>query len=187
VLLAGVSGSGKTTLTCALTRSGWSYLSDDCVLLKDTPAGVEALAFGRPFHCAPAMFHHYPELRAESIAQHPGKRLVEVGSLYTGQSRSQAQPRVILFPEIVAETESRAVPLSPTETLLRLLDIGAARLHDRASMTAQMAALGKLAASARGYRLLHGADVHHHPERIAALIQQLTCAQGGHDELHSAA
>ena len=33
VLLAGDSGSGKTLLTFALLRRGYSYLSDDCVLL----------------------------------------------------------------------------------------------------------------------------------------------------------
>jgi hypothetical protein len=187
VLLAGVSGSGKTTLTCALARSGWSYLSDDSVLLKDTPAGVEALAFGRPFHCAPAMFRHYPELGAQSVAPRSGKRLVEVASLYPGQSRSHAQPRVVLFPEIVATAETQAIPLSGTETLVRLLRNGAAKIHHRASMAAQMAVLAKLATSAHGYRLLHGADVHGHPQRVAALLQQLAQSPGGCNDLHSAA
>lgn len=185
VLLAGVSGSGKTTLTCALTRSGWSYLSDDAVLLKDTPLGVEALAFGRQFHCVPAMYRYFPELRAGGTGS--GKRLVEVGPLYAGRSRSQARPQVVLFPEIVAEAETRAIPLGRTETLVHLLRSSAAQLHDRQSMAEQMAVLTKLAASARGFRLLHGADVHRNPARVAALAQRLTLSKGDCNELFSAA
>lgn len=187
VLLAGVSGSGKTTLTCALTRSGWSYLSDDSVLLEDTPEGVQALAFGRSFHCAAPLFGHYPELCAGSAAPQRGKRLVEAASLYPGQSRERALPRAVFFPEIVAEEETRAIPLSATETLLRLLANAAAKLHGRAAMAAQMAALTQLASSARGYRLLHGADVHRHPERVAALLRRCADAQGERHELNSAA
>ena len=189
-LLAGGSGSGKTTLTCALTRSGWQYLSDDSVLLKRGAQGVEALAFGRPFHCAPAMFRHFPELAANGPKPLSGKRLVDVGRLYPGRLRSALHPRIVLFPEIAATRFSRVVPLSCTETLVRLLGEGAGLLHDRDSMAAQMAILGELARSARGYRLLHGADVHADPMRVAALLQKLAKSESEGDytdALYSAA
>jgi hypothetical protein len=178
ILLAGTSGSGKTTLTCALARSGWSYLSDDSVLLKATSAGVEAVAFGGPFHCAPAMFRHFPELCAQANPHESDKRLVEVEPLYPGRLCSRMQPKAILFPTIVPEFASRVIPLSKTETLVHLLRDGASRLHSRESMAAQMAALTQLVETARGYRLLHGADVHRHPQRVAALIEQLTRSEG---------
>jgi hypothetical protein len=187
VLLAGVSGSGKTTLTCALTRSGWSYLCDDSVLLKATPDGVQALALGRSFHCAPAMFRHYPELRAQGKTPERGKRLLEAASLYPGRARGQAQPRAILFPEIVAADRTQAIPLSSTETLLHLLHSGAAKLQHRAFMAAQIEVLTQLATSARGYRLLHGADVHRAPECVAALVRQLANCEGECNDLYSAA
>jgi hypothetical protein len=187
VLLAGASGSGKTTLTCALARSGWSYLSDDSVLLKSTPAGVEAVAFGGPFHCAPAMFRHFPELSAQDRAPKSGKRLVEFEKLYPGRLCSRMQPTAILFPTIVPELESRVVPLSKTETLVHLLRDGASRLHSRESMGAQMAALAQLAQSARGFRLLHGADVHRNPQRVAAMIEQLARSEGDRNAFCSAA
>ena len=171
-LLVGGSGSGKTTLTCALTRSGWQYLSDDSVLLKRAPSGVEALAFGRPFHCASAMFRHFPELARDATSLGSGKRLVDVGPVYPGRFRSRFQPRVILFPEIANTRFSRLIPLDSTATLLGLLGQGAGLLHSRDSMAAQIAILGDLAKSARGFRLMHGADVHADPSRLSALLDE---------------
>jgi hypothetical protein len=49
MLLVGGSGSGKSTLTIGLVRQGWGYLSDDALLLRQQPEGVEALAFRQPF------------------------------------------------------------------------------------------------------------------------------------------
>jgi hypothetical protein len=160
VLLVGGSGSGKTTLACALIRSGWQYLSDDCVLLRHAPHGVDALAFGRPFHCASAMFVHFPELARGAHFPVSGKRLVDIGPIYPGRFRSRFQPQVILFPEIARTRSSRLIPLDSTATLLGLLGEGAGLLHNRESMAAQMAILGQLAKSARGFRLMHGDDVH---------------------------
>jgi hypothetical protein len=172
-LLVGGSGSGKTTVTCALTRSGWQYLSDDSVLLRRGPSGVEAVAFGRPFHCAPAMFRHFPELPHSEPLNRYGKHLVNVESIYPGQSRSHFQPQVILFPEITQTRSSRLIPLDGTATLVGLLGQGAGLLHGRESMAAQMAILGELTGSVRGFRLLHGADVHHAPRRLSALLVQI--------------
>ncbi len=50
VLVVGQSGSGKSTLAIALVRRGWRYLSDDAVLLRSRPEGVEALALRRHFY-----------------------------------------------------------------------------------------------------------------------------------------
>jgi len=189
-LLAGGSGSGKTTLTFALTRSGWQYLSDDSVLLKRSSPGVEALAFGRPFHCAPAMFRHFPELAAGGPKPVGGKRLVDVGRFYPGRLRGMLRPRIVLFPEIAATPSSRIVPLTCTETLVRLLGEGAGLLRDRNSMAGQMAILSELARSARGFRLLHGTDVHAHPARVAALLQDIAKSESEGDyadALYSAA
>jgi hypothetical protein len=176
-LLVGGSGCGKTTLTCALARSGWQYLSDDSVLLRRGSCGVEALAFGRPFNCAPAMFRHFPELGAgihyPAQRRAGGKRLVDVTSVYPGRFSGAFQPRVILFPEIAGAPASRLIPLSGTETLLRLLKEGAGLLHNRDSMTAQMSILRDLACSTRGFRLLHGADVHRDPSRLSELLRQI--------------
>jgi hypothetical protein len=172
-LLAGSSGSGKTTLTCALARSGWQYLSDDAVLLRRGRSGVEALAFGRPFHCASALFHYFPELACEAQPPAYGKRLVDVSPVYAGQVRPGFRPRSILFPEITSAPTSRLIPLDRTATLLRLLAEGAGLLQKRDYMVAQMEILGDLARSARGFRLLHGADVHTSPSRVSALLRRV--------------
>jgi hypothetical protein len=175
-LLVGGSGSGKTTLTCALARSGWQYLSDDAVLLRRAGSGVEALAFGRPFHCAPSLFHYFPELTQGSQPPAHGKRLVDIGPVYVGQARSGFRPQVILFPEISSTPGSCVIPLDRTATLLRLLGEGAGFLGQRNYMAAQMELLGDLARSTRGFRLLHGADVHTDPSRVSALLRQIAVA-----------
>ena len=172
-LLAGRSGSGKTTLSYALMRSGWQYLSDDSVLLRRRSSGVEALAFGRPFHCAPAMFRYFPELARAANRPVCGKRLVDVLSLYPCHFRSALRPQVILFPEVDRSGPSRIIPLSDTDTLVRLLGECSGLLYDRDAMAGQMTVLGDLAGSTRGFRLMHGADVHTDPRRVAELLQQL--------------
>jgi hypothetical protein len=78
LLLAGSSGSGKTTLTCALACSGRQYLSDGAVLLRRGRSGVEALAFGLPFHCAPSFFRHFPEFAREAQPPAYDKHLVDM-------------------------------------------------------------------------------------------------------------
>jgi hypothetical protein len=193
-LLAGSSGSGKTTLTCALARSGWQYLSDDTVLLQRGRSGVEALAFGRPFHCATPLFRYFPELARKAPLPARGKHLVDVGPIYAGQSRPGFRPRAILFPEISSAPTSRLIPLNHTATLVRLLGEGAGLLHNRDYMAAQMEILGDLARSARGFRLLHGTDVHTDPSRVSTLLRRIagpgsiSQIQGGHtDELYDAA
>ena len=171
-LLVGNSGCGKTSLTGALTRSGWHYLSDDSVLLRWGPRGVEALAFGRPFHCAPAMFRHFPELARHATPVNE-KRLVDVASVYPGQFRNRFRPQVVLFPEITPEPDSRLIPLDCTATLLGLLGQGAGLLHSRESTVAQTAVLNHLAHTASGFRLLHGTDVHGNPARVAGLLERI--------------
>ncbi len=172
-LLAGSSGSGKTTLTCALARSGWQYLSDDAVLLRRGFSGVEALAFGRPFHCASALFRFFPELARCAEPHAHGKHLVDVSSVYPGRARRGFRPEAILFPEITSAPTSRLIPLDRTATLLRMLGEGAGLLHKRDYMAAQMEVLGDLARAARGFRLLHGADVHTNPSRVSALLRRI--------------
>lgn len=49
LLMVGESGCGKSTLAIQMIRQGWGYLSDDAVLLRLQPEGVEALAFRKPF------------------------------------------------------------------------------------------------------------------------------------------
>ncbi len=187
VLLVGSAGSGKTTLTCVLSRSGWDYLSDDSVLLRRSPHGLEAHAFGRPFHCTAATVRHFAELGQCTL---PGgltpKRLIDVAAVYPGRFRSHTPPSMILFPEIVREPETRVIPLTRRETLLRLLRQGVGLAHDLAGMASQMELLSELTSSARGYRLLHGADVHRSPESVAAHIRQLA-RQGDPIAFNSAA
>lgn len=179
-LLVGHSGCGKTTLTGALARSGWQYLGDDTVLLRREPDGIEARSFSGPFHCTATMRREFSEFAANSAnSAETCKRLVDVDSLYPGQWRSRVTPQVILFPEITTEPESRLVPMDCTATLVRLIRHGLGLLRSREANAAQFTILGELARSVRGYRLLHGADVHRNPERVSELLQTLVAETSG--------
>ena len=63
VLLVGPSGSGKSTLAIGLIRAGWSYLSDDAVLLRHGSQGIEALACRRSFYIDAARAADYSDFR----------------------------------------------------------------------------------------------------------------------------
>ena len=75
ILLVGGSGSGKSTLTIGLVRHGCGYLSDDALLLRQQPEGVEALAFRKPFSIHEDVAADYAELPlGEARGSSSGKR-----------------------------------------------------------------------------------------------------------------
>ena len=49
-LLLGDSHSGKSTTTANLVKGGWSYLSDDYVVIRQTAGGIEAEGGPEDFH-----------------------------------------------------------------------------------------------------------------------------------------
>ena len=87
ILLVGGSGSGKSTLTIGLVQQGWSYLSDDALLLRQQPEGVEALAFRKPFSIDADVAAAYAELPLGEAGEHPSgkrKRRVDIQDVYAG-------------------------------------------------------------------------------------------------------
>jgi len=62
LLIVGNSGSGKSTTAFSLIRQGWKYLSDDVLLIRERPHGVEAVAFQKGFSFDPKLVNSFPEL-----------------------------------------------------------------------------------------------------------------------------
>jgi hypothetical protein len=50
ILFVGGSGSGKSTSSLSLIRQGWSYLSDDVILLRNSLDGIEDRHSQKDFH-----------------------------------------------------------------------------------------------------------------------------------------
>ncbi|MCC6180118.1 MAG: hypothetical protein IT305_32790 [Chloroflexi bacterium] len=161
-LFVGPSGSGKTTLTAALVRQGWSYLSDDALVLSANSDGIAAHAFRRGFSCVPTIAAHFTELR-DALVRSPvlpgGKRLVDADPVYPDRFTPRCVPRTILFPRIVSEPHSRLVPLDETAAMVGLLEQSPGIARSRASAHRQLAVLRRLVQQASGYRLLLGADL----------------------------
>lgn len=142
VLIVGPSGSGKSTLTLQLVQSGWSYLSDDELLLSLKEGAVEARGF-RSFFAI-----------SEAGAQF--KRCFEP----LGSNRvDQAYPGVLLFIGLKGESQSQLSKLTQAETMMRLITACPWATYDRSVASSNLELLSALARQARGFDLSAGRDL----------------------------
>ena len=174
VIVAGASGSGKSTLAIGLIRSGWSFLSDDAVLLRHTPAAVDALALRVPFSIDSDASGRYADLRLGAAARGQ-KRRADLHATHASQYRARCTPCVLVFPHIIRAPRSSLQPLTRAATLGRLLEHSGPVLFDRRTMSEHLATLRDLAVQAPAYDLCAGADVHADP---AVVIDLLRTAEG---------
>lgn len=173
LLIVGSSGVGKTTLTLGLVREGWTYLSDDALMLRKDSEDITALAFRRGFSCTPATVMHFPELSDPGMATWPlkdGKRLVDIDSLYRGRFTSRCHPQVVLFPQIVAQPHSQLVPVDKTTALISLIRESVVINADHAEVRKQLEVLKLLLQQVVSYQLLTGTDVYQNPAAVSEVI-----------------
>jgi len=169
VLIVGESGSGKSTLTIALIRMGWSYLSDDAVLLRSGSEGVEALALRRNLFVDASAEDRYSDLRlaeGELDRNRKPRRRIDVEASFPSQRADACIPRVLLFPRVVEHADSRARRLDRREALRRLLAQSGSQLFDRFHMDRHLALLTSLLRQVEPWELLAGRDVLEDPAGI---------------------
>jgi hypothetical protein len=145
VLIIGPSGGGKSTLTLQLATAGWSYLSDDELLLSLNEDTVEARGFRSFF----------------ALAVAPGslKTRFEPLSAFSAPRVSQAVPRFLFFTSISGEETTRARELAQTETMTRLIRACPWASYDTAVAGPNLELLSRLARQARGFDLAAGNDL----------------------------
>jgi hypothetical protein len=178
ILIIGASGSGKSTLTIGLIRQGWSYLSDDALLLRRQPDGVAALAWRRHASVDAATAAAYADLPLGDEAAGPQgarKRQVDVEKRHAGQHVAGCLPRVLLFSRVVPHAPSVLVPLDRPTALQRLLAESGPPLFDHATMAQHLDTLTRLLQQATPYELRAGLDLYREPGR---LVQLLAAANG---------
>jgi len=141
VLIVGPSGSGKSTLALQLVQSGWSYLSDDELLLSVDKGVVEARGF--------RSFFAISEVGAQS------KRCFALPAKRT----EQASPRSLLFIRLNGEQQSELNQLTQAETMSRLLRACPWATYDKSIAGSNLALLSTLARQARGFDLSAGSDL----------------------------
>ena len=179
VLILGSSGSGKSTLTIGLIRLGWSYLSDDTLLLRDNPNSVEALAFRKHFFINADAAGSYTDftLGDELPDSYGGrKRKVQIEQLYPAQYKPSCDPKVLLFSQIVPAAASEARPMDRITAFENLLTQSGPRLFDQKTMGRQLEVLKRLLQQTTCYELRAGLDLYRDP---AILMQLLNDTVGG--------
>jgi hypothetical protein len=172
-LIIGPSGSGKSTLTIGLIRQGWSYLSDDALLLHRQPEGIAGLAWRRDVSIDAAAAEAYADLPlGEAVGNAAGgyKRRVGIQQVYPGQALSSCRPRALLFSRVEPHSPSALRPLDRATALKRLLDQSGPALFDRDTMETHLELLRQLLRQATPYELRAGFDLYHDPHRLLALL-----------------
>lgn len=161
-LLVGRSGSGKSTATLTLLRKGWTYLSDDTVLLRAVGNRIRARSFRRNLCVDPEAAGHFPELNDHEwppSLSDPAKWQVDVDKIYPGQSASTCTPRLLVLPEIMDASKSRVEPVDASTALGQLINQGAFFLiPDSEVADRHLTVLRRLIEQSHSYRLYAGRD-----------------------------
>jgi hypothetical protein len=144
VLIIGPSGSGKSTLTLQLVTSGWSYLSDDELLLSLAEGKVEARGFRSFFAVSDS----------GTRLKHCFEPEVVLGSKRT----AQAFTRALVFTRLNGES-SELNRLTQTETMTRLLRACPWATYDKSIAGANLELLSALARQVCGFDLSAGRDL----------------------------
>jgi len=122
LLLPGVSGAGKSTLTAYLVGHGFAYLGDDFVAMaasdgsfRSSPARL-SLKLGS-WAILEAL---YPELPQLPTVHCYGRTMRYVEP--TQIKSVSCAPSIIVFPTYEQDSATRLSPLTPFQTLIRLLE-----------------------------------------------------------------
>jgi hypothetical protein len=161
-LLVGDSRAGKTTTCANLVSAGWSYLSDDHVVLHRDAEGrvaVEGL---------PRYFHLDEGWETGGIVQRRGN--TDPHQRWPGAWRRTAPLAGLLFPRVDADAPTRLAPLPAADALAGLLRQSPWLLADRVAAPAVLALLRE-AALFPTHRLHLGRDTYADP---ALLAERLT-------------
>ena len=155
VLIIGPSGSGKSTLTTQLARAGWSYLSDDELLLSLNEDEVEARGFRSFFALADANSHL--------------KNCFEPAEIFAAPRVEQVFPRFVFFTEISRAGGTQINELTQAETMSRLIRACPWATYDTAIAGANLKLLSRLARQAKGFNLMAGTNLLD-PDRASEII-----------------
>jgi hypothetical protein len=154
-LIVGPSGSGKSTLTTQLARAGWSYLSDDELLLSLNDNEVEARGFRSFF--------------ALEDSTSTLKNCFEPAGMFTSPRVDKISPGFVFFTKISGENDTQLHELRQVETMTRLIRACPWASYDTAVASANLELLSRLARQAKGFDLAAGKDLLE-PETASRII-----------------
>ena len=170
LLIAGPSGSGKSTLTAKLAASGWTYLSDDMLLLRNNPDGIEAIPLRQFFALTPRTVETLPLMPRMPVDRR--KERFTPQDFFSGKQIESAKPSVILFSEITYQPVTRWEELTSAQTMMRLLRLCPWACYDPVSNRDHLTLLTRLARETSGFDILAGTDLLQDPHLAADLVHQ---------------
>ncbi len=169
-LLVGDSRAGKTTTCANLVSAGWSYLSDDHVVLHRDGAGRVAVeGLPRPFHLDEGW-------ETGGIVQRRGN--TDPHQRFPGAWRRTAPLAGLFFPRVQADEPTALAPLPAADALAGLLRQSPWLLADRAAAPAVLALLRE-AALFPAHRLHLGLDTYADPPLLAERLGSLRDGPAG--------
>jgi hypothetical protein len=171
VLIAGPSGSGKSTLTSLLAGCGWSYLSDDILLLREVEHEIEASPFRRFFALTPTTIAA-TNIQSSHFNRTTKERIAPQEHFSSAQVQS-AKPSAIFFSSVAHEQASRVLPLTARESMTRLLRLCPWASYDKPTSVAHLRVLGMLANSTQAFELHAGADLLERRGRADELVHSV--------------
>jgi hypothetical protein len=161
-VLVGDAGSGKSTTCATLCRAGWSYLSDDQVILSAADRGVTVEGWVRPFHL--------------DTGWEGGERSGEQGTrraadLFPDQRRVTAPLAGLLLPRVAARHATAVSAADPAEALGELVRQSPWVLLDRNAAPLVLDLLSTAASRCRPPRRLSlGSDSYGSAERMSSIL-----------------
>lgn len=166
-LLCGDSHSGKSTTTANLIKAGWSYLSDDYVVLRRAGEDVEIEGWPDDFHIDEGWS------RGESTGVRGTIREVD---LPQGRRADNAPLGGILFPRIAANDKTMITPVAPVIALESLIRQSPWLVAD-SECAGKVFQLLQAAASMASGDLRLGLDTFAHPEKLSGVISEFAARE----------
>lgn len=170
-LLLGSSGSGKTTTLLSLIASGWSYLSDDAIVVSAEREGISARPLRRCFSLKHDHLDRYPHL-ADATEPVPlrNKRRFDPKQVWPEQYLDVAKPRFLISCKVDDREKTHIVPLSRAESLARLVASTPWLMLDQAMAPACLEVFRTLAATCCGFELRAGRDLLRNANDVTSFI-----------------
>lgn len=172
ILLIGDPGSGKSTLTTQLANSGWSYLSDDLLLLQATNNAVSAWGLRRVFALTQQTINAcLPAQACENFNANAAKYLLAPDKMFAATAAANCQPSALFFTELTHQAQTRVEPISRSEAMLGLLRQSSWLCYDPHVAAAHTQALTRLTQQCQAFRLYAGQDLLLHPNYADTLLR----------------
>ena len=177
-LLIGDSNTGKSSLSIRLISSGWKYLTDDMLVVKDNGSAVEALALRRLFSIEPSSISVAGLTEINSALGTPvnsnrNKRRLEPDDVFPGRFEAVNTPRVLCFLSIAKTKESAVKIISHSDAMVRMIKHCAWSSYDETGAAGFLKVLGRLVGQSNCFELSAGSDFLDDRTLVAELLASL--------------